>query len=249
MLSVLEYHLVTYRRTWRATVFSSFVLPLLTVLSFGVGVGGYVDGDVGGVPYLDYLVPGLIAVTALQVAVSESTWSVLGNFEWTKIYASQCATPLTTDEILGGHLAYVLLRALLSGTAFLLVAFLFGVPRSLWALAVLPLVALIALAVAAPTFAFSASISSDNYLSLLYRFGQIPMTLFAGVFFPVESLPLVPRILAYVSPLWHGVELSRAVVLDTLPGWSVPGHLLSLAAWALAGLLLARYRFRRRLID
>lgn len=248
LLAVFEYHLVGYRRTWRGSALSSFVLPLLTVTGFGFGVGAYVEAGVGGVPYLDYLVPGLIASTALQVAIGESTWPVLGNFEWVKVYFAQAAAPLRVGDILGGHLAFVLFRTLTSSAVFLLVAAAFGTLHSPWALATLPVVLLIALAVAPPVFAYSASISSDNYLSILFRFGVIPMTLFAGVFFPVESLPESLRWLAYASPLWHGVDLCRAATLGVAPHWSIPGHLLYLGTWAVVGWLLAHRRFRRRLV-
>ncbi|MBO4208820.1 ABC transporter permease [Micromonospora echinofusca] len=247
-LAVLEYHLIGYRRVWRGSVLSSFLLPLLTVVGFGLGVGAYVDGGVAGVPYLDYLVPGLIASTALQVAVAESTWPVLGNFEWVRVYAGQAAAPLRVADILGGHLAYVLVRVLISSVVFLAVAAVAGSLHSPWALATLPLMLLLGLAVAAPVFAFAASIPSDNYLALLIRLGVIPMTLFAGVFFPVESLPVVLRGFAYLSPLWHAVDLSRAATLGTAPTWSLPGHLLYLTAWALVGCGLAHARFRRRLV-
>ncbi|MBE1492789.1 ABC transporter permease [Plantactinospora soyae] len=247
-LAVLEYHLVAYRRTWRAGVFSSFLLPLLTVVGFGVGVGAYVDAGVGGVAYLDFIVPGLIASTALQVGVAESSWPVLGNFEWIKIYFAQASTPLRVVDIVGGHLAFVLFRVLTSSLAFLLVAALFGTLHSAWALATPLLVLLIGFSVATPVFAYTSSIRSDSYLAMLFRFAVIPMTLFAGVFFPVESLPAVLRWLAYVSPLWHGVDLCRAATLGVAPAWSVPGHLLYLAAWGGVGWLLAVSRFRRRLV-
>ncbi|MEU3457814.1 ABC transporter permease [Micromonospora sp. NPDC006766] len=247
-LAVLAHHLVAYRRTWRAGVFSSLLLPVLTVLGFGVGVGAYVHRGVGGVPYLEWLVPGLIASTALQVAMAESTWPVHSNFRWIRTYHAQVAAPLRIGDILAGHVAFVLFRVLTSVAAFVLVTALFGALRSPWAVAVLPVALLLGLAVAAPTFAFSAAVPSDSYLALLFRFAVIPMTLFAGVFFPIESLPEALRWLAYATPLWHAVDLCRAVTLGVAPQWSATGHLLYLAAWAAAGWLLARRMFRRSLV-
>jgi lipooligosaccharide transport system permease protein len=246
--SVLEYHLVNYRRTWRGSALSSFILPLLTMLGFGVGVGAYVSGGVQGVPYLDWMVPGLIASTAMQVAMGESTWPVMSYFAWLRSYFAQAAAPLRVADILDGHLAFVVLRGVFAGAAFLLVALPFGVLHSWWALATLPIGALLGLAVAAPTFAYAATIRSDSYLAILIRLGLVPMSLFSGVFFPVESLPLVLRWVAYVLPLWHGVDLSRAATLGVAPAWSATGHLLYLAVWGLAGWWFALRQFRRRLV-
>jgi len=246
--TVLEYHLVGYRRTWRGSVLGSFLLPLLTMLGFGVGVGAYVDGGVAGVSYLDYVVPGLLASTAVQVALGDATWPVLGNFEWHKIYFAQAAAPLRVGDILGGHMAFVLVRVFLSTSAFLLVATAFGAVPSVWALAVVPVALLLGLAVTAPVFAYSASVRSDTFLALLFRFAILPMSLFSGVFFPVESMPVVLRWIAYVTPLWHGVDLCRAATLGTAPQWSLVGHVAYLMLWAVAGWLLAHARFRKRLI-
>lgn len=245
---VLEYHLVSYRRIWRSSVLSSFVLPLLTMLGFGVGVGAYVTGGVDGVPYLDWMVPGLIASTAMQIAIGDSTWPVLGSFEWQRTYYGQAAAPLRVADILDGHLLFIVFRTLTSCTAFLLIATAFGTMHSWWALATLPIAASVGLAVATPTFAYAAAIRSDSYLAILFRLGVIPMSLFSGVFFPVESLPAPLRWLAYASPLWHGVDLSRAATLGTAPAWSPIGHLLYLALWATAGWFLALRQFGRRLV-
>jgi lipooligosaccharide transport system permease protein len=246
-LSVLEYHLIGYRRTWRGSVLTSFVLPLLTMLGFGVGVGKYVTGGVQGVPYLDWIVPGLIASTAVQVAMGDSTWPVLSNFEWGRVYYAQASAPLRVADILDGHLAFVVFRTITSCAAFLLIASAFGTLHSWWALATLPIGALVGLAVATPTFAYASSISSDSYLAILFRVGLIPMSLFSGVFFPIGLLPEPLRWIAYVLPLWHGVDLSRAATLGVPPDWSAAGHVLYLVAWTGVGWLLAYRRFARRL--
>jgi lipooligosaccharide transport system permease protein len=245
---VLEYHLVNYRRTWRSSVLSSLVLPLLTMLGFGVGVGAYVTGGVGGHSYLEWMVPGLIATTAMQTAIGESTWPVLSSFEWVKVYFAQAAAPLRIADILGGHLAFMLVRVLLSVSAFLLVAFAFGTLLSGWAVAALPIAVLVGAAVAAPAAAYTASVSSDSYLAILLRFAVLPMSLFSGVFFPVESLPVVLRWVAYVLPLWHGVDLTRAATLGLDPGPGAVWQVLYLVLWCVAGWLLASWRFRRRLV-
>jgi lipooligosaccharide transport system permease protein len=247
--AVLEYHLVGYRRTWRATALSSFVLPLLTVLGFGLGVGAYVDTGVDGVPYLDYIVPGLLASTAMQVGIGDASWPVLGCFQWIRTYYAQAASPLRVVDIVGGHLAFVLFRVITSSLAFLLVAAVFGTLHSAWSAATVGVVVLLGLAVGAPTMAYSASIKTDSYLAMLYRFAVIPMSLFSGVFFPVDSLPAALRWLAYASPLWHGVDLCRAATLGVAPEWSIPGHLVYLALWAAAGWWLSRLAFQRRLVE
>ena len=247
-LAVLEYHLTSYRRIWRSSVLSSFVLPLLTMLGFGVGVGAFVRGGVQGVPYLDWMVPGLIASTAMQIGVGESSWPVLGGFEWRQIYYGQAAAPLRIADILDGHLAFVLFRVLTSAGAFLAIAAAFGTMHSWWALATLPVAALVGLAVATPTFGYSATVPSDSYMAILGRLGVIPMSLFSGVFFPVERLPEALRWVAYALPLWHGVDLSRAATLGGAPAWPVPAHLLYLAAWIGAGWWLAHRAFSRRLV-
>ncbi|MCM4080495.1 ABC transporter permease [Paractinoplanes hotanensis] len=247
-LSVLEYHLVNYRRTWRSSALSTLVMPLLTLLGFGVGVGAYVRGGIDGVPYIDWIVPGLIASTAMQAAFGEATWPVLSYFEWLKVYFAQAAAPLRVADIIGGHLAFMLFRVLLTAAAFLAIAALFGTPHSWWAPMTLVVALLVGMASAAPTMAYAAGITSDSYLIILMRFAVLPMSLFSGVFFPVESLHVLLRWVAYVFPLWHGVELSRDAMLGRDPGLFGIVHVAVLLAWCAAGWLLANARFRRRLV-
>ncbi|ETK37842.1 ABC transporter permease [Microbispora sp. ATCC PTA-5024] len=247
-LAVLGRHLTLYRRLWQASVFSSFVLPVLFLLSIGIGVGGYV-GTVQGVDYLSWIVPGVLASTAFQLAMGESTYSVLGDFKWVRGYHAMRATPVQPVDMVRGHLLYLIFRVEASVLAFLLVVVFFGGLHSPWAL-VTPLVcALLTAATAAPVMAFAARIDHDSYFAMLFRFVLIPSTLFAGVFFPVEQLTFGLRLLAYASPLWHAVELCRAATLGRSPAWPVPVHVGYLLLWAALGLFLAVRSFRRRLED
>lgn len=249
--AAFSFHLVSYRRTWRASVLSSFLLPALFLISMGLTVGRYVDARPNelGVPYLDYIAPGVLASTALQVAVAESSWPVFAAFTWTRVYHAMRATPLTAGDIMRGHLAYVVFRVTIATAGFLIVLALFGAVHSAWAMVALPAAMLVGLACAAPVFAYTASISSDGLLPVLFRFAVIPMSLFAGVFFPVDGMPVVARALAYVSPLWHGVELCRSATLGTATAWGVPAHVGVLLAWSAAGYALARVRYARKLAD
>ncbi|WP_433235778.1 ABC transporter permease [Streptosporangium sp. CA-135522] len=247
-MAVLERHLILYRRLWRASVFSSFVLPVLFLISIGIGVGGYV-GEVGGVDYLAWIVPGVMASTAFQMAIGESTYSVLGDFKWVRSYHAMRAAPVEIRDMVVGRMLYILFRVEIAAIVFLGVTGLFGALHSPWALLTPLVAALVGLAAAAPVTAFAASIEHDSYFALLFRFVMIPSTLFAGVFFPVEQLPALVRPLAYLSPLWHGVELSRAATLGTAPPWPVWVHAAYLLACAAAGTAWAVSAFRKRLQD
>jgi lipooligosaccharide transport system permease protein len=247
-LAVLEYHLVGYRRVWRGTVFSSFVMPVLFFLGMGLAVGSYVDRSGGlDVPYLQFIAPGLLALTGLQIAMMESGYPVLGSFKWHKIYLGMASAPPRVVDMVTGQLGYIALRILVAAVAFLLVMLPFGAVASAWVV-VTPVVAvLVGLSVATPMFAYSATIRSDNMLAIIFRFGMLPMMLFSGTFFPVSQLPSVLQPLAYATPLWHGVEMCRSAVLGTGTPWPLPLHVGYLLLWAAVGFALAQARFRRRL--
>ncbi|HKT02996.1 MAG TPA: ABC transporter permease [Rugosimonospora sp.] len=253
MLAVLEMRLVGYRHVWRGSVLSSFVLPVLFVVGFGIGVGRFVDtaGGLPGVRYLDYIAPGALATTGLQIAFGESAYQVMSRFQWIRTYHAMVATPLRVADILAGDLMFIALRVLTASTVFLGITALFGAVHSPWGLAAPVVCALLGLAVAAPMHAYTASVRNDSGFTVIQRLLVIPMSLFAGVFFPVTQLPAAARVLAYASPLWHAVELCRAATLPRYPIGppAVAGHLAYLVLWAGSGFVLATVTFRRRLAE
>ena len=239
-----------YLNTWRGSVFSSFLLPVMFLVGLGISVGSYVDDSALGMPYAHFIAPGVLASTVLQVAISEAAWPVLAAFQWVRTYHAMRAAPLRPVDMVGGEILWIWLRAGTSAAGFLIVLALFGMVRSpVVALLALPAALLLAVASCTPVLAFAASIRMDNGFVLLFRFAVIPMTLFSGVFFPVDQLPLVGRWVAYGLPLWHGVELCRAATLGTSTAIGWLGHAAYLALWAVAGYLLAVYRYTRRLTD
>jgi lipooligosaccharide transport system permease protein len=131
--------------------------------------------------------------------------------------------------------------------AFFMVMVLFGMVRSPVAAASMGAAALTALAFSGWLFTASVTARTDTVMSLTYRFGVIPVTLFSGVFFPVSQLPLLIRPIAWLSPLWHGTELARSATL----GWPAPlppaVHLACMLAWVVSGLYLARRSINRKL--
>lgn len=246
-----EYWLAVYRRTWRGSIFSSVLSPVLFLASIGVGLGSLVHGGQGrvdGVRYAVFLAPGLLAAAVMQTTEGEATWPVLAAIKWDKTYLGMLASPLTVDDVLLGHLAFILLRALMVSAVFTVVTALFGFTQS-WHGALLAMLGgvLTGAAFAAPVAAFSSTRKRETGFVLLYRLGVIPMFLFSGAFFPISQLPAGVRPIAWVTPLWHGVSLCRDLALGR-GAWPVlAGHAAYLVALAVAGVLVARRTYARRL--
>ena len=253
-LVVIEGLWIWYRRNWRATAISSLLQPLLFLVAFGIGFGGLVDASgraaqaTGGVPYLVYLAPALLAVGAVQTAAFESTYPILSAFKWQRTYWGITATPVTPGQVAGGQLIWIMLRLTLSGAAYLLVVALFGAVQGPGVLAALVFAVLCGMACGAPLVAFAATREDEGTaFATVFRFVVVPMTLFSGTFFPVSQLPAVIVPLAWISPLWHGTELARGATLGTWTLWPAVGHTTYLTAWVVVGALLTSWRFRARL--
>lgn len=245
-IAVLERHMLLYRRLWRSSVFSFFVLPALFLLNMGFGVGSYVP-EVDHTGYADWIAPGLLSQLAFQIAVSESTMGVYTDFEWIGAFHVMGNTRVSVRDMIGGWFLYVLVVVELAVTAFLVVMWPVGILRSSLALAAPFVCALLGVSVAAPTTAFAATVRDESNFHLLTQFGVIPATLVSGIFFPVGQLPALLRPLAYASPLWHAAQINRAVYLGTASAGPLLAHTGYLLAWTVLGAAWARWAFHRRL--
>jgi lipooligosaccharide transport system permease protein len=249
VLYVLEGCWAWYRRNWRGTAVSSVVQPVLFLLALGFGFGSQVQPSpaTAGEPYVIYLTPALLVATTVQLAAFECSYPVLGGFKWQSQYFAISTTPITARQILAGHLTWTALRLASSTLVFLAIAALLGAVTSPAVLLSFLAAMLAGMAVAAPITAFSATLESETPFSGMFRFIILPMTLLAGTFFPVESLPAWIRPLAWLTPLWHGTELARGAVFGGLGPWAAAGHLAFLGVVLAVGIVLAGRFFARRL--
>jgi len=236
-LRVVEAEARIYRRTWRGSVFTSFLNPILYLLAMGVGLGTLVDAnlpdDLEGISYLTFLAPGLLVATAMQTGAGEGAWKVMAGIRWLKTWKARLATPIGVHQLLSGHLLWSGIRVLMVSVIFAVVMSIFRVAPLLQSMiAVIPAL-LVGISMAALTTAFTVSAKEVAYLPMYFRFVVIPMFLFSGVFFPISQLPNWLQPVAYITPLYHGVEMARAIVVGTEPAiapWVSVTYLVALTA-------------------
>lgn len=249
-----DYWAVAYRRTWKGSAISSFVVPLLYILAMGVLLGGFIKGDPdkleGATSYLSFVAPGMLAAQSMTTVFGEVTYPVMGMIKWQRIYYGMIATPLGVPDIVFAHLGFVVFRVATVSAVFLAVMAPFGVFESVSGVLVAFLVQLlIGLAFAAPVYALSARLPDESGFALVFRLGMIPMFLFSGAFFPVSNLDPWLEAVAKVTPLWHGVDLTRMLVLGRVDGSLALVHVAYLAGLTLLGWRLATRLLHRRLVD
>jgi lipooligosaccharide transport system permease protein len=240
-----------YRRTWRSSITTSFLIPVLYLTSMGVALGSLIDKHshgVAGVSYVAYLAPGLLAATCMQIGANDTMWPVMGAIKWMRTYLAMLAAPLDVFDVLLGHLVWVATRLGIVVSIYLAVMAAFGTVHSIWAIFALPAGVLTGMAFGVPMASFAATQDKDVAFITLYRFVLVPLFLFSGTFFPISQLPLALQYLAYVTPLFHGVALCRDLTLGQVRLWVDVGHAAYLALWLGAGYAAARRTFAKRLV-
>jgi len=254
MSRVLEHRAMQYRRTYRASIFSSFGIPVLFLTAMGLGLGGYVDQSpdpvLAGLTYLQFLAPGLLAATVMQTGSFEAAFPILGGLQWNKVFHAMFATPIRPRDIVLGNVVWIALRLTMVAIIFSIVIVAFGAARSPLLVLAIPAAVLTGLAFATPLMAFTATQRKPDRFAAIFRFGVTPLFLFSGTFYPVESLPSALQPIAWLSPLWHGVDLCRALMLGTIVE-NLPLALIHvgvLLALTVIGALLAFRTFENRLV-
>jgi lipooligosaccharide transport system permease protein len=248
-IRLIERNLTLYRRIW-IVLFSGFFEPVFYLFSIGFGVGSMVNevrlGDGRLVTYTAFVAPALLASSAMNGAIYESTLNVFFRLKWGKVYDGILATPLQALDIAMGEIGWSQIRGCLYAIGFTVVMTVFGLVNSWWGILAVPIALLIGFAFAGVGMAATTFMKGWQDFDLIQLVIQ-PLFLFSGTFFPIDFYPAALQTVARVSPLYHGTELLRAATLGSFD-WSVVGHVAFLVVMGSIGLAITRRRFEKLLL-
>ena len=240
---VVERALRVNRHTWKI-IFSGFFEPVFYLFSIGVGLGVLV-GDVPGpggmlISYEEFVAPALLASSAMNGAVFESTMNVFFKLKYDRLYDAMLATPLEPRDIAAGEIGFSLIRGGLYAIAFLVIVGVLGYATSPLAILALPAALLIGLAFGA------IGMAATTYMRTWQDFDMVtlvtmPLFLFSATFTPITEYPEAVQTIVKISPLYHGTELVRGFMLG-VADWSMVGHTAYLVVLGLIGMAIANRR-------
>jgi lipooligosaccharide transport system permease protein len=208
--SVWRRNAKVFSKLWKGVLLPQFLDPLFYLVALGFGLGTYI-ASLNGVPYKDFIAPGLVASAVMWSASFETTYNVYLRMNETRLYDAVLATPVEVQDLIAGDLAWSATRAAVYGTSFLGIVAAFGLVSSPWALLLPPLVLLGGLCFSVIGYAFTSLIPKIDLYSYFFTLGITPMFLFSGIFFPFDRLPGWVEGVAWITPLYHLVEITRGM--------------------------------------
>lgn len=246
--TVIWHQLLRTRRTWWSVVVSGIVQPTMFLLAIGAGIGSQIDDTelarLGAESYFAWIGPGILAVSAMQVASTEALWPTMGMLRWQGTYRAVLRSPIGVGTLGVAHALWLAVRAVVTATCFLVVLAIAGVATSFWALTIPLLGGLIGLAHGAPIAALTAGLENESPFSVISRVVIFPLFIFSGAFFPVDEMPAAFAFGARLTPTWHGVQAARHLASGEVTAHTI-GHLALLAGLALIGVALVHRSFSR----
>jgi lipooligosaccharide transport system permease protein len=240
-------HRLRAMRSYKWTVLSMAIGgPFAYLFAFGVGLASLVSANVGddavdGVSYLEFVAPALLITATVAVATEEFMFLMMLGFKWNPTFFGMNAAPLSGRQIVDGIVLFVVLRMTFTAAVYYLVLLAFGAVPSPWGVLMIPIAVIAGLAFGTPLMAYSSSIREDKQqFSVIFRLVVLPLTLFSGTMFPLESFPIGLQWIGWISPYWHGSELARQFSYGpTEPIWLSVTHVIVLVVFAVVGWRIA----------
>ena len=235
-----------FSKLWRGVLLPTFLDPFFYLLALGFGLGTYV-ARINGIPYEDFIAPGLIASAAMWSSAFETTYNVYFRMNELHLYDNVLSTPVEVQDLVAGDLVWSASRATVYGTVVLIVVAAFGLIGSWWAILIPPLVLLGGLCFSVIGYSFTALIPKIDLYSYFFTLWVTPMFLFSGIFFPFDRLPGWAEVVAWFTPLYHLVEITRGMATgpDAL---AILGNAAWLAIVTAALFVVPVRAVRRRLV-
>lgn len=241
--AMVERFWIAFRSSQWMMILSGFMEPVFSLLAFGFGLGHFIGNiEVGGhsVSYAQFLAPALLANSAMNGAIYESTWNVYFKMHFARLYQGIMATSMGPLDVALGEIAACLIRGLVYAIAFMIVMTPFGLVSSAWALLAIPAALFIAFGFAACGLAITSYMKSFQQMDWV-QFFMLPMLLFSGAFYSLDIYPTALRLIMQALPLHQGVELIRGIMLGNFT-WGLLGHVLYFTVMAIGGVTFATKR-------
>jgi len=239
---------------WTSIAAFSLGNPVLYLFSVGIGIGALVDANggstqLGGVSYLTFLAPALLASAALASFQEEMSFPIMEGFEWDKSFFAMNATPINGRDIVNGIVASSFLKTAVTVGIYEAVLLAFGAIDLGVALPMYFSALITGISFGAVMMAVTSYIKNDDgFFAIIGRFVIAPMVMFSGTYYPLESMPIYLQWVGWISPLWHGTDLGRVISYGSpQQGWIVISHWIYLATWLVVGLTLAYRQVSKRL--
>lgn len=235
---VWQRHFTVYTKLYKSSFALNFVEPVLYLAALGLGLGAFVK-EINGVPYINFIAPGIIASSAMFAAIYECTYGTYVRMTYQKTFDAILATPVNIDDLVTGELMWGASKSLLYGSTIIIVISAFGLVESPLILFVLPVLFISGLIFAEISMIFTAVVPGIDSFNYFYTLLMTPMFLFSGIFFPLDNLPKVVSKIAFFTPLYHLVNICRSLAQGNFKNvqWDI--------LWVLVVVvILAPYPFR-----
>ncbi len=244
-LRVWQRNATVYKRTWKLNILPNFFEPVLYLFGMGLGLGTYIN-EMEGLTYIQFLAPGLLVSSIMWGASLETTYNVFVKMNFDRIYDGILSTPVNPKDLALGELLWGATRGTIYGGAFLSVLFIFGIGLQWGILLIFPLLFIIGFLFATIGLLFTSMIKEIELFNYFFTLFLTPLFLFSGIFFPMSELPATVQIIAWFTPLYHGVELSRGIFNQL---WTIEllGHFLWILAVTALNTIISLRSIHRRL--
>jgi len=241
---VWQRHLTVYKKLYRSSIAINFIEPFLYLVALGLGLGGFVS-KINGQPYINYLAPGVIASSAMFAAAYECSYGTYIRMTFQKTFDAILATPVTLDDLVLAEMLWGATKSLIYGVIIMLVVSVMGLIDSPLLVLSTPFLFLSGIIMAEIAIMYDSVIPGIDYFNYFFTIFITPLFLFSGIFFPLDGLPHVVSVIAFFTPLYHTVNITRGLASGALPIWDM--------LWLIvAAVVLAPFVFkmmRRRVLE